>query len=224
MRFVAVGVALLCLVGCRPPKPARELLEMNVELVTEGKLDRVNVHAYRVAMMLIDEPVWEGEATGYSRDYILGQQTYYRGQFRWSLIRDWLGSHYERGSDLRVARVYEFSMLEELRRFIGCDPEQDGIPVVAEVRDEFSDFEPVVWPPQRVRFISHEMPFHFTAAIWPLIARRDSLGQEWTGLELAEEAGVVDRWAVGYVTSRGSIYGTLLFRVRGLWALWPLVR
>lgn len=197
---------------------------MNVELVREGKLDRVNLYAYRVAMMLLDEPVWEGEAPGYDREYILERKQTYRGEFRWSLIRDWLAAHQERGSDLELVRVYEFGSLAGMRRFLGCDPEEDGVPVVEEVRQERADYEPVVWPAERVRYISGQVAPHFSAAVWPLVARREAAGQEWNGLELAEEAGVVDRWAVGYLSSRGMVYGALMLRVRGLWALWPLVR
>ncbi len=215
---------LAVLAGCRPPQPAEEALQMNVELVTEGKLNRINLHAYRVAMMLIDEPVWTGAAPGFDREQILEQKQYYCGQFRWSLIRDWLASHYERGSDLAIVRVYEFATLAEMRRFLGCDPEEEGIPVVEEVRQERPDYEPVVWPAERVQYISGQMPSHFSAAIWPLIVQREKEEKDWTGLELAEEAGVVSRWAIGYLTSRGLLYGTLLLRVRGLWALWPLVR
>ncbi len=212
------------LAGCRTPVPAGDVLKMNVELVREGKLDRINIHAYRVAMMLIDEPVWEGEAPGYDRSRFLERKAYYRGEFRWSLIRDWLRSHYEHGSDLDVAKVYEFRTMAEMRAFLGCDPEEQGIPVVESVRQQYQDLEPVVWPAERVRFISGQMPSHFSASIWPLIVQRESQGQSWTGLELAEASGVVDRWAIGYLTSHGRLYGTLLLRVRGLWALWPLVR
>lgn len=220
--MVAATIALAA--GCKPPKPASELLQMNIELVTKQELKRIDLHAYRVAMMLIDEPIWQGEAVGYNREHLLEQREYYRSQFRWRMIRDWLASLYEPGSDLALVRTYEFETLSELCAFLDCDPETAGIPVVEEIKEQCRDFEPVLWPPERVRFISRQLPSHFSAAIWPLIAKREERGEEWTGLELSEEAGVVDRWAVGYVTSRRMVYGTLILRVRGLWVLWPPVR
>ncbi len=200
------------------------MLELNVESVREGKTDRAMIHCYRVAMMLLDEPVWTGEAEGYSREHLEERQQEYRGMFRWSLIQDWLNGQYDPGSDLAIVAVHEFRRLAELRRFLGVDPELVGIPVVEPVRAQCPGFEPRTWPADKVRYISRQLPSHFSSAIWPLLIKHEARGEERTGLELAEEAKVVDRWAVGYVTSHGVVYGTLLLRVRGLWALWPLVR
>jgi len=211
---------VLALAGCRPQVPARQMLELNVEVVREGKTDKAIIHCYQVAMMLLDEPIWDGEAEGYSHERLLERREEYRGMFRWSLIQEWLGEQQDVDSDLEIVAVYEFRRLAELRRFLGVDPELVGIPVVEEVRALRPDFEYRTWPAGKVGYIARQLPAHFSAAICPLLARNG----ERPGLELAEEARVVDRWAVGYVSSHGVVYGTLLLRVRGLWALWPLVR
>jgi len=212
--------ALLLVVSCRPQVPARQMLELNREVVREGKTDKAMIHCYQVAMMLLDEPIWDGEAEGFSRERLLERREEYRGMFRWSLIEQWLAEQYEPGSDLEIVAVHEFRRLSDLRRFLGVDPEMAGIPVVEEVRALRPGFEFSTWPADRVRYISRQLPSHFSAATWPVLLR----GQELPGLELAERARVVDRWAVGYVSSHGVVYGTLLLRVRGLWALWPFVR
>ncbi len=203
--------------------PAREFLQYNVETVREGQTDRMLEHCFKVALMVLREPVWDGTARGFDRDELLEQKANWRGLFHKPLIADWLQSLQEPGSDLAIVAVYEFGRYEEMAAFLGEDPLVGGVPVVEEVYRQNPDFVPAAWPAERVKFIDRMAPRVFSAALWPRIARRSARDADWSGLRLLEEARVVDRWAVAYLSSKGVLYGTLMLRARGLWALWPLV-
>lgn len=219
----AVGLACAVLACARTGMPAREFLSYNVEAVREGRTDRMLEHCFKIALMVLHEPAWDGSAEGYDRAAFVEQKEYFRSIFHKPLIGDWLAGLEEPGSDLAIRAVYEFGRYDELVEFLGGDPETNGIPVVESVYAPTAGLRPEVWPAEQVAFISRWAPRIFPSALWPLIARRESRGEAWSGLRLLEEAGVVDRWAIAYLSSKGVLYGTLMLRVRGLWALWPLV-
>jgi hypothetical protein len=220
---VAVGLACAVLSCGRPGPPAREFLEYNVETVREGRTGRMLEHCFKIALLVLHEPVWQGEAPGFNREYLLETKQQWRGLFQRPLIADWLASLREPGSDLQIESVFEFGRYDDLVEFLGGDPEESGIPVVEAVFETRRELVPAVWPAERVEFISRMAPEIFSAELWPLMLKHQARGEDWTGLRLMEEARVVDRWAVAYLSSGGTLYGTLMFRVRGLWALWPLV-
>lgn len=221
-RVVLILLALLT--GCgRTRVPARQILEYNVETVRDGKTERMLEHAFDVALMVLREPVWTGTAPGFDREELLAEKENWRAVFHKPLIRDWLVSLHEPGSDLAIVAVYEFRHYDELTDFLGVDPEADGIPVVEAVAQLRPELETAVWPAEMVAFLGLMGTRVFSSRVWPLIVRHHRRGEDPSGLRLLEEAGVVDRWAVAYLSSRGVLFGVLMLRARGRWALWPLV-
>jgi hypothetical protein len=220
IALAAAGAVLSC---ARPGMPAREFLQYNVETVREGRTDRMLEHCFKIALMVLHEPAWDGAADGYDRAAFVEQKEYFRSIFHKPLIGDWLAGLEEPGSDLSIRAVYEFGRYDEMVEFLGGDPETNGIPVVEAVFAPDAELQPEVWPAEHVAFISRWAPRVFPSDLWPLVVRHEARGEDWTGLRLMEEARVVDRWAIAYLSSKGVLYGTLMLRVRGLWALWPLV-
>ncbi len=227
-RYAVAGLALAAVLlsgtRCTAPEMTPErLLRMNIAVVTDREVDPLAGYFHHVLCRLLREPTGGSEAERPHLAWVRHQRAELQATVTRHSIAAWLGKHHSPDSDIEVAGVFEFAQLAGLVRFLGGQPEHIGVPVAAEVAGRYPAFDAYPVPVSRVKFVTVRAPVFFSALLYPAIRRRARLGRDYTVLELLEETGVVDRWAVGYVAARHRLYGTLFLRVRGLWLMWPVL-
>lgn len=212
----------LAVLACRRDPGPRKVMEMNITVVRDGDVEPVADYLDYALRKFLAEPYGKTEAEQQHIDYIRAQREFYRTTYNWHEIAAWLAGHFRQGSDLEIAAVYEFDSLAELEEFLGGNPEDIGVPIVAEVAERYQGHDLNPASHNSVRFVTARAPVFFSSAVFPLREARRAAGQQFTVLESLERGGAVDRWGVGYFTARKGVYSALCFRARGVWLMWPL--